>query len=457
MMEYQAYKELIEGLPEEFEPVRCTLMGNLANREWDQVLPTIKAIAYMIGYSDKSRSEEAASNLVLNRGHGPELGPGPAAPGNRPGAGQQQRPRSPAKERKPPFCKRCRQTTHLQRDCPKAKEEEAFKARMEHVAARIDHLELQLGEALPHMANAARGHSSSGSTRDPEGDWPAPTHPGENFHALSTTLYARSQPPTNLAWLLDGGASIHLMNNSQYLHNPVVYQSPKPLHLATSDAVGGIIAKGSVCLLDARGAQLWLHDVQCVPAATTNLISVSAAIRDGCQFRTDSKGAHVLMMGPEARECEVNMSTGLYYLQRIQCRSRQVPRAALVPNSAGPIQLPHNCQQRDLWHRRLGHPGATVMFINTREGLISGLPVSLLPRADCSPACEACLQGNLPRPPFPNSTRPASRVLERIHLVTVGELPDTALTGEKYWVTVLDEASHCVAAIPVKSKIFPNN
>jgi transposase InsO family protein len=458
MMEYQAYKELIEGLPEEFEPVRYTLMGNLANREWDQVLPTIKAIAYMIGYSDKSRVEEAAANLTLPRGPGPGPGPGPAAPGNRPGAGQQQRPKSPAKERKPPFCKRCRQTGHLQRDCPKAKEEEAFRARMEHVAARIDHLELQLGEALPPMANTAQGHSSSGSgrssasTRDPDGDWLGSTHPGENFHAASTTLFVRPQSPTNLAWLLDSGASIHLVNNPQYLHNPVMYQSPKPLHLATSDAVGGIIAKGSVCLLDARGAQLWLHNVQCVPAATTNLISVSAAIRDGCQFRTDSKGAHVQMVGPAAWECDINMSKGLYYLQRIQCRSRQVPRAASVPNSAGPTQLPHNCQQRDLWHRRLGHPGATVMSRITREGLISGLPVSLLPCADCSPVCEACLHGKLPRPPFPNSTRPASRVLERIHLDTVGELPITALTGEKYWVTVLDEASHCVAAIPVKSK-----
>jgi transposase InsO family protein len=272
-------------------------------------------------------------------------------------------------------------------------------------------------------------------------------------HAVSITLYARSQSPTNLAWLLDSGASIHLVNNLQYLHNAVVYQSPRPLHLATSDAVGGIIAKGSVCLLDARGSQLWLHDVQCVPAATTNLISVSAAIKDGCQFRTDSRGAHVQMIGPETWACAVAMSKGLYYLQRVQCRTLAVPRAASLPESAeGPVKLPHNCQLRDLWHRRLGHPGETAMSRITREGLISGLPVSLIPCADCSPACEACLQGKLPRPPFPNSTRPASRVLERIHLDTVGELPVRALTGEKYWVTVLDEASHCVAAIPVKSK-----
>jgi hypothetical protein len=34
----------------------------------------------------------------------------------------------------------------------------------------------------------------------------------------------------------------------------------------------------------------------------------------------------------------------------------------------------------------------------------------------------------------------------------VGELPVPALTGEKYWVTAVDEFSHFIAAIPVKSK-----
>jgi hypothetical protein len=270
---------MIIGLPEEMEPVRLVLMGNLAGKEWSQVLPTIKAMAYMMDYSDKSRTEEAAANLTLTREQG--------TAGNKPGAGQQQRHKSPAKERKPPYCKRCRQTGHLQLDCPKAKDGEAFRARMEHVAARIDHLELQLGEGLPPMANAIRGYSSSKSgrsstsTRNADEDWPDSAHPGENLHAAPTTLYARSQSPTNLAWLLDSGASIHLVNNPRYLHNLVVYQSPRPLHLATRDAVGGIIAKGSVCLLDARGSQLWLHDVQCVPTATTNIISVTAAIKDG--------------------------------------------------------------------------------------------------------------------------------------------------------------------------------
>eukprot|EP00884_Botryococcus_braunii_P008878 jgi/Botrbrau1/17992/Bobra.0664s0001.1 len=155
MMPYQAYKDMIMCLPEELESARLILMGNLADKDWPEVPPTIKASAYMMDYCDKSRTEEAAAHLTLTKG--------PGEAGNKFRAGRQQRHKSLAKERKVPYRKRCRQIAHLQPDCPKAKEEEAFKARMEHVAARIDHLELQLGEGLPPMANAVRGHFSSRS------------------------------------------------------------------------------------------------------------------------------------------------------------------------------------------------------------------------------------------------------------------------------------------------------
>ena len=88
----------------------------------------------------------------------------------------------------------------------------------------------------------------------------------------------------------------------------------------------------------------------------------------------------------------------------------------------------------------------------TREDLVSGLPVSLIPCSECPLPCEACIQGKLPGAPFPSSTRPAKRVLERVHVDTVGEIPVRAMSGERYWVTVVDEASHFVAAIPVKTK-----
>jgi hypothetical protein len=52
------------------------------------------------------------------------------------------------------------------------------------------------------------------------------------------------------SWLVDSGASVHLVNDLSLLHAPTVHAAPIPLQLATSDATGGITATGSICLLN---------------------------------------------------------------------------------------------------------------------------------------------------------------------------------------------------------------
>jgi hypothetical protein len=71
-------------------------------------------------------------------------------------------------------------------------------------------------------------------------------------------------------WLIDSGASVHLVNDISLLQNTTVYAEPRALQLATSGAKGGIVAAGSVCLLSSEGRPVWLHNVQCVPEASTN-------------------------------------------------------------------------------------------------------------------------------------------------------------------------------------------
>jgi len=246
---------------------------------------------------------------------------------------------------------------------------------------------------------------------------------------------------------------VHLISDLTMLHHPRMHSIPKPLHLATSDAVGGIIASGSLCLADARGRKLWLHNVQCAPAANMNLISVSAAIRDGCRFGTDPAGAHIKMTGPHAWSSPVLLKRGLYFLD-LSMSSPVYPGGAvtMATQSSDPQTLPHDCRLRMLWHSRLGHPGASSMVRMTRESLVTGLPVSLIPCADCPSSCEACIQGKQTRPPFGRSSRPAQDNLDRIHIDTVGELSTVSLTGDMYWVTVIYEASHFVTALPVKTK-----
>lgn len=78
------------------------------------------------------------------------------------------------------------------------------------------------------------------------------------------------------------------MNDVSLLLNMTVFSEPRGLQLATAGAKGGNVATGSVCVLNHDGRSTWLHNVQCVREASTNLLSVSAAILDGLSFAVNN-------------------------------------------------------------------------------------------------------------------------------------------------------------------------
>jgi hypothetical protein len=77
-----------------------------------------------------------------------------------------------------------------------------------------------------------------------------------------------------------------------------VYSEPRPLQLATDGVQSAITATGSVCIVNSEGKLFWLHNVEYVSDANTNLISVSSGIRDGIKFipREDTR-AYCAMQG----------------------------------------------------------------------------------------------------------------------------------------------------------------
>jgi hypothetical protein len=101
-----------------------------------------------------------------------------------------------------------------------------------------------------------------------------------------------------------------LTHNLEALHEPTLYPNPLPILLATS-AVGGTVAKGSICL-KCQDRTLWVDNVHCDPSATQNLFSVSAAIALGFSFESNDRGEHVALHGPEGFFCRIVRDRGLY-------------------------------------------------------------------------------------------------------------------------------------------------
>ncbi len=391
-------KHIIDGLPAEFNHGKPSLYAPCAGANPDAILQILRAQASGIGFNDmRPRPEPKAAKSVA-----------PPPDSHDKGGRGRGRPR----------CWECGQHGHISKDCPKWKKDDTVR--------RDDARKPE----LPPVKSRS----------------PCVTH-----NVFSTCNGSACSED----WLIDSGASVHLVNDVSLLQNVTVYSEPRVLQLATAGAKGGIVATGSVCLLNGEGKPMWLHNVQCVPEASTNLLSVSAAIRDGLTFLVNDQGAYVRVEGADGWYCGVQETHGLYNMRSVYPTTIPVVCQTCMRTTVVETQSPklkHDCKLRKLWHERLGHPGKTVSERITREDVCRGVPVSLIPCESCDTHCDSCVRGKQSKPPFPDSSRRPTQVLHRIHADTVGEVPTAGTGGERYFLTVVEEYSGYVDVIPVQQK-----
>jgi len=391
-------KYIIDGLPAEFNHGKPSLYAPCAAATPAVILQTLRLQAHGIGFNDlRPRPDPKAAKAVIPDTDSTEkLGRG----------------------RGRPRCWECGKLGHIGKDCQKRKKE---------------------------------GTSGAGEACKPQ-KLPVKTEvPLVTHNVLSSPRTASCTED----WLIDSGASVHLVNDVSLLQNMTAYAEPRALQLATAGANCGIIASGSVCLLNGEGKPVWLHNVQCVPEASTNLLSVSAGIRDGLTFAVNDSGAYVRVEGADGWSCGVQEMHGLYSMRGVYPTTVPIVcQLCLKTTTVDHLspKLKHDCKLRQLWHERLGHPGKTVSERISKENVCTGIPVSLIPCAMCDTHCDSCIRGKQSKPPFPDSSRRPTRVLHRIHADTVGEVPTAGTGGERYFLTVVEEYSGYVDIIPVLQK-----
>ena len=393
-------KFIVDGLPAEFGPGRASLYAPCAGDDPNNILRFLRLHAHGIRFNDMTPrpAPKAAKTTVPER--------------NRTDSNPE------GKGRGRPRCWQCGAFGHIARDCTKWKDNPPAEPRKPQLQQHSNPL-LSMPVVTHNIMHGSSGHE--------QGD----------------------------EWIVDSGASVHLTNDMSLLQNVTVLAEPQTLQLATAGAHGAIVATGSICLLNHEGRSAWLHNVKCVPEASSNLLSVSAAVRDGFTFVPKPNGTYCRMEGMGDWTCNVSEKHGLYVLkgvfptlQPIVC---QVCMRTPVLTENSPKQK-HDCTLRRLWHERLGHPGKTASERLDREGLCTGIPVSLLPCTQCDTHCDSCVRGKQSKPPFPESSNKPDRILHRIHADTVGELPVSGMGGERYFLTVVDECSGYCEVVPVQHK-----
>ncbi|KAG9453782.1 hypothetical protein H6P81_006686 [Aristolochia fimbriata] len=236
---------------------------------------------------------------------------------------------------------------------------------------------------------------------------------------------AQLENSSDSAWYIDSGASHHISSDASLLTDSGPYNRQDQVMLGNESGLP-ISAIGTLHLTPS----LPLQKVLSVPSSLKNLLSVSKLTSDhNCQVLFYSNGFRVqeantgklLLKGPSRN--------GLY----------------VVDHNASPSCLLSSVSDFSFWHRRLGHPGASVMrhVFHNLNIVVSDSPNN---------TCHACRIIKSPTLPFSSSqTRPPSK-LHTISADIWGPCPITSFNGYRYYIYFADHYSRFTWLFLLSSK-----
>nr|XP_029710223.1 uncharacterized protein LOC115256104 [Aedes albopictus] len=163
-------------------------------------------------------------------------------------------------------------------------------------------------------------------------------------------------------WILDSGASEHMVHTADCLQDVVKQKQPVPIVVASGKVVYGRYS-GSIkitSLVGGRRIDYVVNDVLYVPELQYNLFSIRCVGKLGMRVTFEdeaveiSRGGEVVATG--------KLSGKLYVLNAIMERG-SVDEAL--------VSLP--VDEYELWHRRFGHIGKSGLKTLMRDEMVSGM------------------------------------------------------------------------------------
>ena len=245
------------------------------------------------------------------------------------------------------------------------------------------------------------------------------------------TVSKENVKTTSCNWLIDSGASSHMINEKDVFINYQRFDEPE----SVAQALGSGNVHVNMFLPGGKLKQAVLSNVLYVPKLTSNLFSVRAAAANGnvVKFR--------------GNKCWISDASGRLQgtgslankLYKLDCQD--VPKGhALVASQ----------ENGDLWHQRLGHVHQHRLKNCIQKDLVKGICYS---KVDNLSFCEACLAGKMHRKPFPVIEKiRSSHKLQLVHSDVCGPMQTESFGGAKYFVTFTDDYSRCCAVYFMKQK-----
>lgn len=264
---------------------------------------------------------------------------------------------------------------------------------------------------------------------------------------------SRDHSPCSGPFILDSGATHHVTGNRSLLQDFTVDLRGVPTQVEVADSrVLQVKGTGKISIsstVDNQQVPVELHNVLYVPEFKQTLVSLTQIL---------DKGADVQMKNNKCTISTPQQGNVLFAHRNTVIYPKVHPNlftlsGILVNRTASAAQAAAaqtQDTQAELWHKRMGHLG--YHSLGKLINMTNGVNCTQTAISEQPGLCEGCMMGRQAREPRHTRQTTSTVPLYRLHADVCGPLPVTSLTGKRYFLVVVDEATRFSAVQTLASK-----
>lgn len=241
-------------------------------------------------------------------------------------------------------------------------------------------------------------------------------------------------------FFIDSGCTDHLVNDKRHFSNIKMLEQPIKIAIAKNDNFLQATGIGNINVLSNNGYKIVkcnIENVLYVPQLRKNLLSVKRL--EMCKVKVVFENAEVKLYDDTGELIGTGFRNNLYEIV-----FKVIKNECLNANVENSIM--------SLWHQRLGHICQSNLEKLLKNNMVNGMENVKFCK---TVLCESCITGKMTRSSFGSRTK-AKEELEIIHSDVCGPINPNSHSGNKYFVTFIDDFSNfvCVYMLKNKSEVF---
>lgn len=279
-------------------------------------------------------------------------------------------------------------------------------------------------------------------------NWLARTPDGVERRDEAQFAFMKTDGCMSNTWFLDSCATRHMTHQRELLYDYSESTSGASVMTAAKDVDMGVEGRGSLRLeqsVDGKINTIELRNVAYMPSIRTNLVSLNLVQAAGISIEYPASSTRMI-----AKRGDVTVMVG--------SRKNHNISELVGMRASGQVKQDSsffNAGQNDgmkLMHRRACHTGVQTLNKMVSTGCANGLKQLQTQKVDYD-VCNECCAGKATAVPHPRVEKQKRDILELVHTDVVGPIDPPSLTGERYLIAVVDDASGAVWTKGMKKRV----